>query len=319
MHYADACRELGVNTNCSAAEAKSAYRKLVRQYHPDMHDGSDESSKRFQKIQAAYDLISAQKPQLRSVSATPKTGPATAWPGNRSPLATPVKGQDVTGALRVSLKEVFTGTTAEISFDDVEPCQRCGATGAEPGSIWVPCPPCQGMPSSRCEWCGGEGQVPEDSCTVCGGCGVEQQMRTVRVAVPRSAKEEQSLRVRGKGRWGLKGRGDIKLDLKIDKDPVFSRSGDDLERKLDISLLQAVLGGEAEVYGLDEAPYRIAVTPGSSSGKRFRLAGRGLYRAPTGDERGDLFAVVSVQVPETLTERQRQLYQLLLEAEADED
>jgi molecular chaperone DnaJ len=137
--------------------------------------------------------------------------------------------------------------------------------------------------------------------------------------VPRSAKDGQTLRVRSKGRWGLKGRGDIRLELQVEPHPKLKRSVDDLYVDLPVGVLQAVLGGEAVVSGLDEDPYRIAITPGSSSGKRFRLAGKGMYKSAKGDERGDLFAQISVQVPSKLTPRQERLWEMLLEAEMDPD
>lgn len=313
MRYAEACRELDVLPNSSSADIKRAYRRLVRQHHPDLNGGTPEAAARFQRIQAAYDLLMKERPAVQSA---PRRGTPVSWPGRRVPLKSPVRGQDVTGTLRVSLPEVFTGTTADITFEDLEPCERCGATGAEPGSSWIPCPPCQGMPSPKCEWCAGEGQVPAEACRECEGAGVDEASRTVRVAVPRSSRDGQTLRVKDKGGWGLKGRGEIRLDLTVDPHPSLRRNGDDLEMDLPISVLQAVLGGEAEVQGMDETPFRIAITPGSSSGKRMRLAGRGLYRGRTGEERGDLYAVLSVQVPDKLTERQRHLYQRLLEEEA---
>ena len=99
----------------------------------------------------------------------------------------------------------------------------------------------------------------------------------------------------------------------------LTRQGDDLEVQLPVTVLQAVLGGEAEVEGLDEVPYRIAVTPGSSSGKRFRLSGRGMYLEREGERRGDLYAVTSVQIPSELSDRQRQLYEMLLAEETQQD
>lgn len=316
MRYAEACRELNVLPNSSPAEIKSAYRKLVREHHPDLNGGDPGAASRFQRIQQAYDLLMSEKPQPIPRAAR---GPVvTNWPGRREALRTPVRGQDVTGRLRVSLAEVFTGTTADITFDDLEPCERCGATGAEPGSAWIPCPPCQGMPISSCEWCAGEGQVPSEPCAECQGAGVFDTTRTVRVAVPRSSSDGQTLRVKGRGGWGLRGKGEIRLDLQVDPHGSLRRDKADLETDLPIGVLQAVLGGEAEVQGLDESPYRIAITPGSSSGKRMRLAGRGLYKNKQGDERGDLYAVLSVQVPQSLTDQQRNLYERLLETEADE-
>jgi len=321
--YSDACRELNVEPYSSDQEIKSAYRKLVRRYHPDVNDGDPKAVEKFQKIQEAYDVVSSADhisraglgPTRRTSAAAPKT--SGSWPGDRVPLRSQMIGGDVTGNLKVTLREVFSGTTADITFDDLSGCERCGATGGEPGTIWIPCPPCQGMASSHCEWCAGEGQVPAEACSSCNGAGVDDLQRTVRVVVPRSAKDKQTLRVRAKGRWGVKGRGDIRLDLQVEPHPHLKRSGDDLYVELPVGVLQAVLGGEALVDGLESEPYRIAITPGSSSGKRFRLAGKGMYKGSDGDDRGDLYAQISVQVPNNLSPRQHRLWEMLLEAELD--
>lgn len=327
MLYSDALKELGVSSGASDEEIKKAYRKLARQWHPDLNGDDPGAVKKFQRIQEAYDTLQEGPPASPAFDfpfaggfpqpqshAQPKE-----WPGKRSPLLTPLVGGDVTGSLQVTLREVFSGTTADISFEDLEGCERCGATGGEPGTVWIPCPPCRGIPSPRCEWCQGSGNVPSEPCAECLGAGVKEKDRTVRVVVPRSAKDGQTLRVRSKGRWGKKGRGDIRLQLQVEPHPKLRRSGDDLYVDLPVGVLQAVLGGEAVVMGLDEDPYRIAITPGSSSGKRFRLSGKGMFRSPEGEERGDLFAQVSVQVPKNLNPRQQRLWEMLLEAEIEQD
>jgi len=315
MQYVEACRELNVSPSASHQEIKNAHRRLVRKYHPDLNLADPKAIDRFHKIQQAYDLLIAQGPNPSSTSLDTRGNSAVPWPGNRVPLQAPVHGQDITGLLRATLQEVFTGTTAEIVFDDLEACPRCGATGAEPASAWIPCPPCQGMPSGHCEWCAGSGRVPSQACTTCQGAGVSQTTRTVRVVIPRSSPDGQAMRVKNKGGWGIRDRGSIKVDLRIESDPNIIRRGDDLQIKMPVNVLQAILGGEAEVKGLDDDPYRIVVTPGSSSGKRFRLKERGMYRSSKGQQRGDLFAIVEIQVPEQLTDRQRQLYEMLLAEE----
>jgi molecular chaperone DnaJ len=173
------------------------------------------------------------------------------------------------------------------------------------------------MPRGDCQWCAGAGQVPEEACRVCRGAGVEQLSRTVRVAVPRSARDGQVLRVTGKGRWGVQGRGDLRLTLKVEPQPHLRRLGDDLEADVTVGVLQAVLGGVAYVPSAEDRQYKIQVNPGSSSGKRYRIKGHGMYKGREGDARGDLFAVINIQVPDekSLSEKERQLYRLLLEAE----
>lgn len=319
MRYADACRILDVPAGAGADELKKAYRKQARLNHPDANPGDPDAALRFAQATEAFELLKDTAKLTQPAAATsPAAMNRPPWPSGREPLSAAQHGIDVTGNLHVTLAEAFSGTVTDITFDDADGCEHCGATGAEPGTAWMPCPPCRTMPRADCQWCAGEGSVPEDVCRACRGAGAFPRQRTVRVTVPRSADDGQSLLVRGKGCWGVQTRGNLRLTLKIDEPGHMRRLGDDVEIDLDVDVVQAVLGGTADVPGLDAQTYKIAISPGSCSGKRYRLRGHGMYLDRDGDQRGDLFAVVSVLVPDpaVLTDRERWLYEQLLEEQA---
>ena len=99
--------------------------------------------------------------------------------------------------------------------------------------------------------------MPSEPCVSCEGSGTDLTTRTVRVAVPRSSRAGQILRVKDKGGWGLRGRGSIRLELQVEPHGRLTRQGDDLEVQLPVTVLQAVLGGEAEV--VDPHDYCLAM------------------------------------------------------------
>lgn len=318
MRYEDACRVLGLHVGASGAEVKRAYRAAVRESHPDLHPGDAEAAERFQQVHEAYGvLLQAEE----GVAAVLGTEPAQAthreadFAEQRLPRQVPRRGPDVRGELRVSLQEIFTGTTTDITFSDREGCERCGATGGEPDSSLVRCPWCGGL-DAGCRWCAGEGQLFDEPCGACHGAGVIDVERTVRVPVPRSALHGEELVLARRGRWGVEARGDVHLHLHVEEPVGMRRLGDDVEVDVTVSVLQAVLGGQATTPSLDGVRYRIPIPAGSSSGTRCRLRGKGLFRTETGDQRGDLYAVIAIRVPEQLSEQERWHYEKLLEEEA---
>jgi len=306
MRYTEACQLLGVQPGSDTDTVKRAYRRLSKQYHPD-HNADPSAVELFASVQEAYEILRETPP----LSGAASPAASSAWPGDRAPMAAQRVGMDVIGNLRVTLDDIFRGSVTDITFDDVEGCERCGATGAEPSTGWMPCPPCQTMPRRDCEWCAGEGQVPQEPCRACRGAGVRPMTRTVRVAVPRSARDGQVLRVAGKGQWGTHHIGDLRLTVKVDMPDGIRRISDhDLEVDLPLDVVKAVLGGAVMVPTLEE-DVKIAVGAGSSSGRRYRLKGFGLYVGREGEQRGDMFAVVRVTVPTKLTHRQRELFMQL--------
>jgi DnaJ-class molecular chaperone len=136
--------------------------------------------------------------------------------------------------------------------------------------------------------------------------------RRVEVKIPAGIREGSRVRVAGEGATGSPGanRGNLYLRVRVAPDPRFERRGDDLALSLTIPLTTAVLGGEAQVPSLD-GPRGIKIPPGTPSGRTFRLKGLGLPRLEAGGGRGDLLATVGVAVPDSLTTRERELFEEL--------
>ncbi len=139
---------------------------------------------------------------------------------------------------------------------------------------------------------------------------LEQGGRRVRVRIPPGARDGSTVRVpaRQDGEFGEGG--DIYLKVKVRPHPLFTRTGNDLRCDVNVDLYTAVLGGEVRVPTLD-GEVSLRIPAGTSSGKVFRLRGKGMPDPRNPREHGDLLATVRVQVPERLSPRERQLFEEL--------
>jgi curved DNA-binding protein len=137
--------------------------------------------------------------------------------------------------------------------------------------------------------------------------------RTVKARIPKGATAGQRLRLRGQGGKGLKGgpNGDLYLNIALHPHPLFRAAGHDLYLDLPLAPWEAALGTSVEVPTL-AGPVQLKVPPASSAGQKMRLANRGLPKPHDGA--GDLFAIVQIAMPSTLTERQQALFKELAEA-----
>jgi len=132
------------------------------------------------------------------------------------------------------------------------------------------------------------------------------------VNIPPGARTGTRVRVSGKGESGHSGGspGDLYLVVNVQEHPTFKRDGDDLLVEMPVDLYTAVLGGEVEVPTLS-GKVRLKVPPGTQSGQKFRLAGRGMPRLGNSREHGDLYVRILVQVPRSLTPEEQKLFEKL--------
>jgi len=139
------------------------------------------------------------------------------------------------------------------------------------------------------------------------------QRKTLSVRIPEGVRAGQKIRLAGQGQPSLDSgpAGDLFLKIEIEPDPRFRIEGSDLQTIVAVSPWEAALGGDAEVQTLD-GPVRVKIPASSSSGRKIRLRGRGLPKK--GGEKGDLLAEIRIVVPETLSERERELFEQLAEA-----
>ena len=161
-----------------------------------------------------------------------------------------------------------------------------------------------------CVSCQGRGQVIDNPCPNCSGSGRVMRERTLSVNVPPGVEDGTRIRLAGEGEAGVRGgpNGDLYIFLSLSPHQFFQRDGADLHCRMPISMVAAALGGAFDVPTIDGGQSKVKVPEGTQSGRRFRLAGKGMpvLRAR---ERGDMYVQVLVETPQKLTKRQKELLQ----------
>jgi molecular chaperone DnaJ len=334
---------LGLSRGAGGEEIKKAYRKLARQYHPDVNGGDPEATERFKEISRAYETLSDPDKRARYDRYGPDAvngggGPGDAGFGGFGPFSDifdvffggggrdagrdqgPERGPDLRVDLELTLEEVLAGAHKTIPVTRLETCEECAGSGAKSGTKPQPCAACAGSGYLRtarqtlfgtvsqvgeCYRCHGRGQIVAEPCARCQGNGLEKKTRRIEVDVPAGAEEGNRLRMTGQGAAGPWGgpSGDLYVFLHVKPHKVFRRQGRDLAMETEISFARAALGGEVEVPTL-EGVEKIRLPEGVQPGDVFRLRGKGLPELGRG-LRGDQHVVVRVRTPNKLNERQR--------------
>jgi molecular chaperone DnaJ len=255
-------------------------------------------------------------------------GGGTGTARGRSQAASgPARGQDVETEATLSFDEAVLGVTVPLRMQSPGTCPSCAGSGAKPGTAPHTCPICQGAGvtsrsqgafafSEPCRNCRGTGSVVDDPCPTCAGNGVTTQTRTITVRIPAGVKDGQRIRLAGKGAPGRRGGppGDLFVVVHVSEHSLFGRKGDDLTLSVPITFAEASLGTTLTVPTLD-GTVSLKVPAGTSSGRTFRVRGRGVKGK---GRAGDLLVTLDVAVPVRLSPGQRKVIESLAE-EMDED
>jgi|SRR5688500_16458227 molecular chaperone DnaJ len=337
---------LGVGRSADAQELKRAYRKLAMDYHPDRNPSGDTAEK-FKEINRAYEVLSDdQKRQAydRFGHAGVEGGAGGAGfdgsthfegfgdifdaffgggtRGGGRRRRGPGRGADLRYNMRLTFEEAVFGVEKEIEFQRQERCSHCGGKGAEPGTELATCPECNGAGEIRrsqqsifgqfvnvtaCGRCQGEGRIVPNPCEECRGTGRTRQVRKIAVKVPAGCDDGAQIRIANEGESGPRGgeAGNLYVVLNVAAHERFERVEDHIVLELPVNVAQAALGAELTIPTLD-GDMEFEVPAGTQSGEDFVIRGKGVphLRAPG---RGDMVVRVTVVVPETLTDQQREL------------
>lgn len=330
---------LGVSRDASQEEIKRAFRRLARQYHPDLNPGNKEAEEKFKEINEAYSCLSdpvrranydrygtAEGPMGNGYGFETHTTFSDIFEdifegffgsfGFRKQRAT--RGADLRYDLTITLEEAAFGVEREISFQRWNLCESCSGSGIKPGSAPIICPTCGGTGyirynqgffsvSKSCSKCGGKGKVIKDPCQDCGGLGKIRATHRLNVKIPPGVDTGTRLKVSGEGELGENGgpRGDLYIYIEVMEHDFFRREGMNIFCSVPISFVKAVFGGEIEVPTLD-GKEKLEIPPGTPSGSIFKLKGKGMPRVGS-NQRGDQIVNVYIDVPKKLTPRQREL------------
>jgi molecular chaperone DnaJ len=330
---------LGIARDAKEADIKKAYRRLAMKFHPDRNPGSPDMEAKFREAKEAYDVLKDGQKRaaydqfghagVEAGRGGGGFGGADAFGdifgevfgdifggGRRGGRTQVFRGADLRYELELTLEQAVSGDSINIEIPSQVECERCGSTGAEPGTQPVTCSICGGAGQIRaqqgffsiqqtCRVCQGTGKRIESPCKDCGGRGRVRKQRTLAVKIPAGVDNGDRIRLSREGEAGRNGGppGDLYVDITIQPHPIFMRDGQDLSCEVPISFATATLGGSVEVPTLDGQV--VLKIPGETqSGNVFRLRGKGV-RSVRGPGVGDLFCRVQVETPVKLTEEQK--------------
>lgn len=300
----DYYKTLGVSKTASADEIRKAYRKLARVNHPDAKPNDSQAADRFKKIQEAYDVLNdAEKrkmydqfgpdfQQMGQGGPGPRPGPGRGFGGTSGPIDL----GDLFGNGGIDLGDLFGG--------------GMGGAGARRGK----------KSSVRGEDLRATVKVPFDVAVTGGSVDIhldrDGQHETLGVKVPAGVSEGQVIRLSGQGNPGSRGgpAGDLLMRIEIEPHPFFRREGSNLLLDVPVTPSEAVLGTKVEVPTLSEGAVVVKIPPGTSSGMKLRLRGKGVIDPQT-KVVGDQFVVVKIVLAKKISDKEKELYQQISKLE----
>ena len=336
---------LGVERGASQADLKKAYRRLAQQFHPDKCGGDKDSEEKFKEAANAYQVLSDDEQRAlydrygfdgikRGGGGGPGAGFSTVedifsafgdlfgdfFGGRTSGKRTP-RGADLRVDLELTFAEAVWGCTKDVKVTRAVACDTCHGSGAATGSKPEQCKTCQGkgqvvhaqgffMVQTTCPHCRGAGKTIKDPCEDCRGRGAKAETTQLSVTVPAGVDDGQTLRLAGKGEGVAGGTtGHLYVVLHVQGDERFRRDGDDVLTEVSVSFVKAALGGEIEIYTLEDScngSTTIELKPGTQPGDVIVRRGCGVPHV--GEHgRGDQVIQVKVDIPKKLSAKQEEL------------
>ncbi|NWF68159.1 MAG: molecular chaperone DnaJ [Chloroflexi bacterium] len=308
---------LGVSRSASKDEIRQAFRRLARQYHPDINKERDAEA-RFKEINEAHEVLSDDERRARydrfghaGVTGVGGMGGAGVqgfgfeeifeefmnnFAGQRSTRRRgPRPGGERHVDVAISFEEAVFGVDKDIEFDRLEVCDRCQGSGSEPGTSVSTCPDCRGTGEYRnvqqtflgsmvrvstCPRCNGRGEIVTTPCKTCTGNGRMRKRHKMTVKIPGGVRDGMRIMHNGMGDAGERGvapSGSLYVSIHVKDHEFYKRRDDDIILDININVAQAALGDKIVIPTVD-GEVELTVPPGTQTGKVFRLRGKGFPR-----------------------------------------
>ena len=242
----------------------------------------------------------------------------------------PRRGADVEGSVTLGFLDALRGVTVPLHLTTTGPCTVCAGSGATPGTLPHACDTCGGAGvtsrsqggfafSEPCKACRGTGRIIDTPCSACRGEGRATVGKTLNVRVPAGVADGQRIRLAGRGGAGDRGgpAGDLMVAVTVTAHPYFGRRDEALTVTVPITFPEAALGAQVSVPTPD-GQVTLKVPPGTTTGRTFRVRGRGIPGKGSGGTVGDLLATVEVAVPQKLSREAKEALQVFADASPDD-
>lgn len=348
---------LGVDRNATEADIKKAYRRLAKQYHPDLNKGDAEAEAKFKEINEAYSVLidSEKRAQYDRYGHAAFDGASNFSSGftgfgfedlddlfesfmgfgrSRTSRRTgPQRGKDLEYSMEIDFLEAAFGTTKELNVTRLQTCSVCGGSGSKPGTQPETCTRCNGTGQIRysqstpfghfvnvrtCDMCGGEGKVIIHPCEKCNGKGRVTKNSRISINIPAGIDDGQTISLRGEGEPGLRGGPPGDLFVTIHIKPHPIFRREGYDVVCDVPISFVQAALGAEIeIPTIEGTMPFTIPEGTQTGTVFKIRGKGIKHL-RGNGRGDQYVRVNIEVPVKLTPKQKELLRQFAEISGDE-
>lgn len=328
--------ELPEREDASEKDIKKMFRKLSKQYHPDVNAG-EEARQKYVQVNKAYEVLSDKRKrkiydmkgvqglkQLEASQNNPNAGmmdPFMRMFGMGGGGGGVNKGQNQQMTVEVPLSDVYNGASHKLTINKQKLCKRCRGTGAASKDDFTKCSQCKGQGQvvqriqlapgfvqqmqQPCPKCSGTGKMIKKKCPTCGGNKVVRGDSVLELEVERGVPEGHSVTFEMESDQSPDViPGDIVIVLKTKEDPNFVRKGDDLETTMRLTLREALLGFTKSIRHMDGRQVEVSQKGITPFGTRLRIAGEGMPKHNVPSEKGDLFVTLEFDLPQRLSAAQ---------------
>ena len=344
---------LGVERTATADEIRRAYRKLARQYHPDVNPGDHTAEEKFKEINEAQEVLSDPERKAHydrfGHQAPGGPGPEAGGFGDlfnmffNQGAGFPGEGRQENGRdgrdlridIEISLEDAAVGIEKTVQITRQELCDLCRGSGAKAGTTPQRCTACNGVGQVRhvqntilgsfatvtpCVKCRGEGTTINSPCDKCHGNGRVRQSREKIIKIPAGVDDGMHLQMTGEGDAGMRGGrpGDLYVSMHVKEHPIFKRRGQELYREISLSYVQMALGASLKV-GTLLGSETLEIPAGTQVGASFKIRGKGIPDVNGRRSVGDLNVIAAVKVPTKLNDEQKQALRAFAQLLSEED